>query len=105
MTSLREASDRAVDGDRLLDVFLDRLERGIDELRAGSFDAAGWTGRQLTTGRTIRLVGHDGEEETVRALRSDAVSGALVVADPRSTTGERAVVSGEIRHVRLDGTV
>jgi BirA family biotin operon repressor/biotin-[acetyl-CoA-carboxylase] ligase len=106
MTSLREASaGRSVDADRLLERFLGGLETRIEALRRGSFDAAGWTDRQLTTGRLVRLVGHDGVEEVVRALRSDPSSGALVVADPRAPAGERAVVSGEIRHVRVDGAV
>jgi BirA family biotin operon repressor/biotin-[acetyl-CoA-carboxylase] ligase len=106
MTSLREASGgQPLDADRLLDTFLDGLEPRIEALRGGSFDANGWTDRQLTTGRLVRLVGHDGVEETVRALRSDPSSGALVVADPRTPAGERAVVSAEIRHVRLDGAV
>jgi len=106
MTSLREASGgRSVDADRLLEAFLSGVETRIETLRGGSFDASGWTDRQLTTGRLVRLVGHDGVEETVRALRSDPSSGALVVADLRTPTGERALVSGEIRHVRLDGAV
>jgi BirA family biotin operon repressor/biotin-[acetyl-CoA-carboxylase] ligase len=106
MTSLHEASGgRSIETTHLLEVFLTRLETGISTLRAGQFDAAGWVDRQLTTGRTIRLVGHDGEEESVRALRSDPDSGALVVEDPSSPSGERFVVSGEIRHVRLDGAV
>jgi BirA family biotin operon repressor/biotin-[acetyl-CoA-carboxylase] ligase len=106
MTSLHEASGgRSIEPTHLLEVFLTRLEAGISALRGGEFDAAGWVDRQLTTGRTIRLVGHDGEEETVRALRSDPDSGALVVEDPNAPSGERVIVSGEIRHVRLDGTV
>jgi BirA family biotin operon repressor/biotin-[acetyl-CoA-carboxylase] ligase len=106
MTSLRVASGgRSVDPAPLLDAFLVRLEARIEALRRGRFDGAGWTDRQLTTGRQIRLVGHAGDDEVVRALRSDPDSGALVVEDPRSPTGERAVVSGEIRHVRLDGLV
>jgi BirA family transcriptional regulator, biotin operon repressor / biotin---[acetyl-CoA-carboxylase] ligase len=106
MTSLYEASGRrSIEPTHLLEVFLTSLETGISALRAGEFDAGGWVDRQLTTGRTIRLVGHDGEEESVRALRSDPDSGALVVADATSPTGERIVVSGEIRHVRLDGAV
>jgi BirA family transcriptional regulator, biotin operon repressor / biotin---[acetyl-CoA-carboxylase] ligase len=106
MTSLREASGGgSIEAERLLDTFLTGLEPRIEALRGGSFDADGWTERQLTTGRLVRLVGHDGLEETVRAVRSDPSSGALVVADPLTSTGERAVVSGEIRHVRLDGAV
>ncbi len=93
MTSLHEASGgRSIDPTHLLAAFLSRLEVRIDALRAGRFDAAGWLERQLTTGRTIRLVGHAGDEQSVRA-------------DDRAASGERAVISGEIRHVRLDGAV
>jgi BirA family biotin operon repressor/biotin-[acetyl-CoA-carboxylase] ligase len=106
MTSLHEASGgRSIDTTHLLEAFLDRLEVGIEALRAGRFDAADWLDRQLTTNRTVRLVGHGGEELTVRALRADPGSGALIVADESAASGERAVVSGEIRHVRLDGAV
>jgi BirA family biotin operon repressor/biotin-[acetyl-CoA-carboxylase] ligase len=106
MTSLHEASGgRSIDPTHLLEGFLSRLEVRIEALRAGRFDAADWQQRQLTRGRTIRLVGHDGDEEIVRALRSDPDSGALIVADDRAASGERAVISGEIRHVRLDGAV
>ena len=106
MTSLHEASGgRSIDPTHLLEAFLTRLETGIEALRAGRFEAADWLERQLTTGRTIRLVGHAGDEEIVRALRSDPESGALIVADDRAASGERAVVSGEIRHVRLDESV
>jgi BirA family transcriptional regulator, biotin operon repressor / biotin---[acetyl-CoA-carboxylase] ligase len=106
MTSLHEASGgRSIDPTHLLEAFLGRLETGIEALRGGRFDAAEWLDRQLTTNRTIRLVGHAGDEEIVRALRSDPESGALMVADDRAPSGERAVVSGEIRHVRLEGAV
>jgi hypothetical protein len=37
----------------------------------------------------------------VRALGVDAASGGLVVADPAAPAGERTVVVGEVRHVRL----
>ena len=106
MTSLHEASGgRSIETTHLLEAFLGRLEIGIEALRAGQFDAADWLDRQLTSDRTIRLVGHDGNEEIVRALRADPESGALIVVDERAAAGERAVVSGEIRHVRLDGAV
>lgn len=102
MTSLREASSgSAIDHRTLLEMFLGRLEEGIDALRRGRFDAAGWTGRQLTTGRQVELVGPDGAVTTVRALGVDAATGALRVADGGMPTGERPVVVGEIRHVRL----
>jgi BirA family biotin operon repressor/biotin-[acetyl-CoA-carboxylase] ligase len=106
MTSLHEVSGgRSIETTHLLEAFLGRLEIAIEALRAGRFDAADWLDRQLTIDRTIRLVGHDGDEENVRALRVDPESGALIVADERAASGERAVVSGEIRHVRLDGAV
>jgi BirA family biotin operon repressor/biotin-[acetyl-CoA-carboxylase] ligase len=101
MTSLREAADgRTVDLDRLLDGFLARLEPGIAALRDGDFDGAGWSARQVTTGRSVRLESPGGAE-TVRALGVDASSGALVVADPSAADGERHILVGEITHVRL----
>jgi len=102
MTSLREASDRrAIDHDALLDAFLGRLEIRTDALRAGRFDVADWTERQLTTGRDVELVAPDGAVTTARALGVDATSGALVVEDRGAATGRRQVVVGEIRHVRV----
>ena len=106
MTSLRErAGGRPIDRDALADAFVERLETGIDALRAGRFDSAGWAGRQSTTGRTVELVHPDGTSEPVRALGVDPVSGALLVEDPSATDGHRAVVVGEIRHARLAPTV
>jgi BirA family biotin operon repressor/biotin-[acetyl-CoA-carboxylase] ligase len=103
MTSLREASGgRRIDGGLLLDAFTARLEDRIGALRAGRFDADGWAGRQLTNDRLVRLESHDGRVEVVRARRVDPASGALIVESP---AGERAIVSGEIQHLRLDGSV
>lgn len=100
MTSLREASGgRPIDREALLDGFLDRIETRIEALRGGRFDVADWAGRQLTTGREVRLETPDGRAETVRALGVDPSTGALVVE------GERQVFAGEIRHLRLGGTV
>lgn len=102
MSSLLVASSgRPIDHEALLDAFLGRLEAGIDALRRGRFDAAGWTERQLTTGRQVDLIGPDGAVTTVRALGVDAATGALLVADRGMPGGERPVVVGEIRHVRL----
>lgn len=102
MTSLLAlSSGRPIDHVALLDAFLGRLEARIEALRGGRFDVADWTDRQITTGRDVRLVAPDGGETTVRALGVDVASGALVVEDPSTTTGERAVVVGEIGHVRL----
>jgi biotin-(acetyl-CoA carboxylase) ligase len=100
MTSLREASGgRPIDRDVLLDAFLDRLATRVEALRGGWFDVAGWTGRQLTSGRRVRLEHPDGTSEVIRAIDVDALTGALVVE------GERAVVVGEIRHVRVEAGV
>ena len=102
MTSLRESSGgRPVDLGALLDAFLGRLEVRIEALRGGRFDVADWTGRQLTTGREIRVAGHDGRTETLRALGADPGSGALIVEDLSAETGERAILVGEVVHVRL----
>ena len=102
MTSLREASrGRPVDHVALLDGFLSRLEVRIEGLRGGRFDVADWTDRQVTTGRDVTLIDPSGAETTVRAVGVDGASGALVVADDAAPFGERAVVVGEIRHVRL----
>lgn len=102
MTSLREASGgRPVDPALLLDAFTSRLEVRVEALRAGRFDVADYGERQLTNGRLVRLESHGGRSEVVRALRVDPVSGALVVEDEGAPDGERRVVSGEIRHLRL----
>jgi birA, biotin-[acetyl-CoA-carboxylase] ligase region len=107
MTSLREASGgRPIDPATLLDAFLDRLEVRVEALRGGRFDVADWTGRQLTTGREVRVAGHDGPTQLLRAVGVDAASGALVVEDLMAPTGERPILSGEVVQVRLaDATV
>ncbi len=101
MTSLRDASGSPIDHEALLDGFLGRLETRIEALRDGRFDETGWAERQLTTGRDVELIAPDGAVTTVRALGVDGVTGALIVADPDAQSGERHVVVGEIRHVRL----
>ena len=101
MTSLQASADRPIDHDALLDAFLSRLEAGVAALRAGRFDAAAWTERQLTSGRQVELVTPDGAVTPVRARGVDAATGALVVEDAGAPTGERHVLVGEIRHVRL----
>lgn len=101
MTSLSDAAgDRPVVAGALRDAFLDRLAGAIGALRAGRFDADAWVGRQITSGRTIRLERVD-RQETVRALGVDPETGALVVADPAAPAGSRQVFVGEIHHVRL----
>ena len=102
MTSLRAlAGGRPIDHAVLLDAFVERLEGRILALRDGRFDVDEWADRQVTTGRDVVLIAPDGDATTVRALGVDPSTGALVVADPTVDGGRRAVVVGEIRHVRL----
>jgi BirA family transcriptional regulator, biotin operon repressor / biotin---[acetyl-CoA-carboxylase] ligase len=112
MTSLLDVSGgRPIDARALLDAFLARLEPAVNVLRAGRFDVAAWTSRQLTNGRLVRLERPDGTGEIVRALGVDGASGALVVAEPGADGvagadgGERHVLVGEIRHLRVGGLV
>jgi BirA family biotin operon repressor/biotin-[acetyl-CoA-carboxylase] ligase len=109
MTSLLDVSGgRPIDPRALLDAFLTRLEPAVSSLRAGQFDIASWTSRQLTNGRLVRLERPDGTGEIVRALGVDGASGALVVAEPGAAGadgGERHVLVGEIRHLRVGGLV
>jgi BirA family biotin operon repressor/biotin-[acetyl-CoA-carboxylase] ligase len=102
MTSLRELSGEAVDRQQLLEAFLDRVDIRLRALRMGSFDAIGWSRRQLTDGRLVRLEDRSGTGEVVRAVRVDPMTGALVVEDPSGEGGQRQVLSGEIHHLRLD---
>lgn len=102
MTSLRAmAADRPIDHDALIEAFVGTLADAVAGLRDGHFDVAGWTDRQLTTGRDVELTAPDGGTTTLRALEVDPASGALVVADVAAPEGRRAIVVGEIRHVRL----
>jgi BirA family biotin operon repressor/biotin-[acetyl-CoA-carboxylase] ligase len=102
MTSLREASDdRRTDHAALLAAFLGRLAVRTAALRVGRFDVAAWSERQVTTGRVVDLVAHDGGVVTIQAVGVDPASGALLLADADRPGLERAVMVGEIRHVRL----
>jgi BirA family transcriptional regulator, biotin operon repressor / biotin---[acetyl-CoA-carboxylase] ligase len=106
MTSLREAAaGRPIDNVLLLDTFTARVEARIGALRAGRFGIGDWVERQLTDGRLVRVEHHDGRSETVRAVRADPVGGGLVIKDPAADGGERTIVSGEIRHLRLPEAV
>ena len=100
MTSLRELAGRRIERDDLLTVFEAYVEPRIDALRAERFDGAAWAARQVTTGRQVRLETAQGIE-TVRATGVDPVTGALIVADPGTATGDRHVLVGEVTHVRL----
>lgn len=97
MTSLSDTSGgRSIDRGQLLEAFLGRLEGRVEALRGDHFDVSGWSSRQLTNGRRVRLEHPDGSAEVVPAIGVDALTGALIVA------GEREVLAGEIRHLRLD---
>lgn len=105
MTSLHDATGgRPIDRALLLDGFLARLEPRVEALRAGRFPIDDWTARQLTTGRLVRLEGHGGAPEEVRAVGLDPATGALLVADPAAPGGERAIHAGDVVHVRLAAT-
>ena len=108
MTSLRAISvNGRCDCASLLTAFTGSLEAMVEQLRQDAFDGAGWQERQLTNGRLVRLIGHDGREEVVRALGVDPATGALSVASHSGSAGgvPRSVISGEIQHLRLDGGV
>ena len=105
MTSLRVASSgRPIDSNALLDLFLSHLEARVEALRAGRFDVGDWAGRQVTTGRQVRLEGHAHVAEECRAVGVDPATGALLVADPRVPGGERAVHAGEVTRIRIADT-
>ena len=104
MTSLRAMNrDEPIDADALLDAFVDRLSVSVDLLRGGIFDVRGWIDRQVTTGRSIELVDHDGTIRHLMAVGVDPQTGALRIADSTEPAGERSIVVGEIRHVRVAG--
>ena len=104
MTTLRAASGgRPIDREALLEAFLSRMETRLAALRAGRFDVAGWTDRQVTTGHLVSLASLNGEVEHLRALGVDGASGALVVADPDEprSSGGRLLHAGEVLNLRL----
>jgi len=96
MTSLREMAGRPVDREQLLDEFLARLEPRYEALRQGSFDAATWSARQVTTGAQVEVdIGR--QVVTARATGVDPDSGALLVE------GHAPIDSGEVVRCRLLG--
>jgi BirA family transcriptional regulator, biotin operon repressor / biotin---[acetyl-CoA-carboxylase] ligase len=106
MTSLAElAPGQLIDREVIVHVFLERLEKAVAALRAGTFDAEAWRARQLTNGVPVRLERPDGTAETVAAVDVDAETGALVVGELGGGGQERHVLVGEIRHLRLGGIV
>lgn len=106
MTSVRELADgRPIDPGAVLEAFLARIEARTIDLRAGRFDADGWSARQVTTGRAVQLQGPDGESSYVRVLGVDPDGGGLIVDDQGAVGGRRTVMTGEIVHLRLaDGS-
>ena len=106
MTSLREAAGYwPIDRDALAHAFVARLEPGVEALRAGRFDATGWTGRQSTTGRVVELVGPDGASEAVRTVGSIWPRARCWSRTRRRWTGGAPSWSANTRHVRLAPTV
>jgi BirA family transcriptional regulator, biotin operon repressor / biotin---[acetyl-CoA-carboxylase] ligase len=101
MWSLREAAGgRPIDRDLLFESFIGEREPRVEALRRGEFDEEAWVGRQVTTGRTIRLI-TPFADELVDAVGVDPASGALLIADRRVRDAVRHVLVGEIVHVRL----
>ena len=99
MTSLHELSGgRPIDRDALLDGWLARLEPRCEDLRAGRFDAAGWSRRQRTTGHGLEI---DLGGTSVRGTSTgvDPEHGALLLL---TEDGESmAIDSGEVVRCRL----
>ena len=106
MTSLGEAAaGMPIDRYALLTSFVERLEARVETLREGRFDADGWSERQLTNGRPVRLEQPDGRAETVLAVGVDPQTGALLVGGDSPEAPLRQVLVGEIRHLRIGGLV
>jgi hypothetical protein len=55
----------------------------------------------LTSGRPVRIELPDGSSLETLALGIDAGSGGLVIEDPAAPGGERTIMTGEVRHLRL----
>lgn len=89
--------------DALLERFIDRLRPAVTELHSSRFPAAEWRTRQLTSGSTVRLEWPDGTVEAVMADDVDPESGALLVRPVDASGPARAVLVGEIRHLRVGG--
>ena len=106
MTSLAElAPGQLIDREVIIHVFLERLQKAVTNLKAGSFPADAWRTRQLTNGVPVRLEWPDGSAETVSAVDVDVDSGALVIGELGGGGQRRSVLVGEIRHLRLGGIV
>jgi BirA family biotin operon repressor/biotin-[acetyl-CoA-carboxylase] ligase len=100
MTSLLELSGgRPIDRDALLDGWLARLEPRYEALRAGRFDAGGWSTRQRTTGHRVE-VETGGDLVAGIAQGVDPESGSLLVEDRLRGT-PRSIGSGEVVRCRI----
>ena len=99
MTSLRElAGRRPIDNEALLEGFLARLEPRYEALKQGTFDAAGWSVTQRTTGRRVAVELGD-ETLSGTATGVDPESGALML---RGEDGANVQVdSGEVVRCRV----
>lgn len=99
MTSLRELSaGRLIDNSAVLDAFLARLEPRHEALKAGAFDAAGWSLAQLSTGRRV-VVDVGGQSISGIATGVDPDSGALLVQSDDDTAV--AIGTGEVIRCRV----
>lgn len=99
MTSLRQLSgNRPIDHAALLDAFLARLEPRYEALLAGTFDAAGWSVTQITTGRQV-VVDVAGESLLGTGAGVDPESGALLL--DVNGGGRRVIDSGEVTRCQV----
>lgn len=99
MNSLRElGGKRPIDNAALLEAFLDRLEPRYEALTLGTFDAAGWSSSQRTTGRTVVVEVADGSV-TGKGAGVDPESGALLVQPDMGQLV--AIDSGEVIRCRV----
>jgi BirA family biotin operon repressor/biotin-[acetyl-CoA-carboxylase] ligase len=100
MTSLRQLSgNRPIDHAALLDSFLARLEPRYEALLDGSFDAAGWSVTQITTGRQV-VVDVAGESLLGTGAGVDPESGGLLL--DVAGGGRRVIDSGEVTRCRVN---
>jgi BirA family biotin operon repressor/biotin-[acetyl-CoA-carboxylase] ligase len=99
MTSLRQLSgNRPIDHAALLEAFLARLEPRYEALLEGSFDVAGWSVTQITTGRQI-VVDVAGESLLGTGAGVDPDGGGLLLD---VAGGDRRVIdSGEVTRCRV----
>jgi BirA family transcriptional regulator, biotin operon repressor / biotin---[acetyl-CoA-carboxylase] ligase len=98
VSSLRElAGGRPIDREQLLESFLARLEPRYEALRAGIFDAGGWSQHQRTTGRHVEL---DIGDQRLGGVSTgvDPETGSLMI---RAGGANVSVDSGEVIRCRV----